>query len=54
MFDCRNKFVQLLQIEMKSSITNKEKMEKKIVEFVIDQRVKHEADVDWKQWPFRQ
>lgn len=45
-YDCRNKFVQLLQYELSNTNRNKE-VEKKIIEFIINGKYKHEKQIDW-------
>lgn len=45
-YDCRNKFVQLLQYELSNTNRNKE-VEKNIIEFIINGKYKHEKQIDW-------
>ena len=48
-FDCRNKFVQLLQLEI-FSMPAKNMLDREIVDFVCKQKVRNYGDIDWKKW----
>lgn len=45
-FDCRNKFVQILQLEI-HGIGSKEFYEIEIAKFICAQKPKHEGDLKW-------
>ena len=45
-FDCKNKFMQVLEIVFKRDQADL----KEIVQFLIDQAVKEEKEVDWRKW----
>ncbi len=45
--DCRNKFVQMLQIHYKNKPNNIDKM---IVDFILRLRVNSETKINWKLW----
>ena len=44
--DCKNKFMQVLEIVFKRDQADL----KEIVQFLIDQGVKEEKEVDWRKW----
>lgn len=45
-FDCRNKFVQLLQLEI-HGLGSKDFYEAAIVRFIYSQKPKHEGEIKW-------
>ena len=45
-FDCRNKFVQILQMVFR----NTEGLDEVLIKFLEKQNVKEESSVNWKKW----
>ena len=49
-FDCRNKFVQILQILFKNS----EDLDSVMLDFLEKQNVTEESKVNWKKWKHKE